>query len=98
MQPAQDQVDVIADPRGGFHNGFNPWVGASDQQDEPARRSKREGELPQLQRTRLLRDGRNDGYARGDLSHAVHPDEMSRRPGRAEGEFSWPMAVEVPHP
>src|SRR6266545_1819232 len=97
MQPAQDQVDVIAYPRGGFHNRFNPRVGASDEQDEPARRAKREGELPQLQRTRLLRDGGNDGYARGDLSHAVHRNEMSRRPRRAGGEFSWPTAVEVPH-
>src|SRR5213079_381510 len=76
---------------------FNPRVGASDEQDEPARRAKGEGELPQLQRARLLRDGGNDGNARGDLSHAVDPDEMSRRPGRAEGEFGGRMPVEVPH-
>src|SRR5439155_13564092 len=53
--------------------------------------------LPQLQRARLLGDGRNDGYAWGDLGDAVHPDETSCRPSRTEGEFGRRMAVEVPH-
>src|SRR2546422_11452657 len=79
------------------HDRLDPRVGASDEQDEPVRRSQCEGELPQFQRARLLRDGGNDGYAWADLGHAVHPDEMRRRPGRAEGEFGRRTAVEVPH-